>query len=273
MKELISFVEFEKILNRRINSNNDDNYYNLLLNAINNPTRYCGIFRLSNAKSKLIQNYTQSLEIKFGDFMEELVTQYFHLCGYKNLEKNLGYDENGENLYVDQIFLKNNELYFVEQKVRDDHDSTKKRGQLMNFFKKYKHIKCLHPERTIHGAMWFVDPSHVKNKRYYLTELHSFMNENLHLFYGDELFKYLDIPHVWDELIRHLNKRKNNNSESVVQIPDFDTSQEIYEALLRLPDNKWNILVSEKDVYISLRKELFPTGLNIEKARKMRSKG
>ena len=34
------------------------------------------------------------------------------------------------------FFKKDDVHYFVEQKVRDDHDSTKKRGQISNFEKK-----------------------------------------------------------------------------------------------------------------------------------------
>ena len=127
-------MEFKKFLNSRVNSSNDVDY-DLLVSVINKPERYCGLFRLSNAKSKLIQNLTQSKEIKFGDFMEDLVTKYFEIKGYNNLNKNLGPDENGNFLNVDQIFIIGDNLYFVEQKVRDDHDSTKKRGQFENFIK------------------------------------------------------------------------------------------------------------------------------------------
>ena len=93
---------------------------------INNPKRYTGIFRISNARTKLIQNVTQSREIKFGDFMEEIITEYISKMGYENLDKSIGNDENGNALSADQIFKENDKIYLIEQKIRDDHDSTKK---------------------------------------------------------------------------------------------------------------------------------------------------
>src|SRR5690554_4528659 len=104
MSNIISYEDFLDILNERINPDGDANY-NLLVNVVRNPARYTGLFRLSNAKSKLIQNLTQSQEIKLGDFLEELITKYFELLGYENLDKDLGYDEHDNNLNVDQIFI------------------------------------------------------------------------------------------------------------------------------------------------------------------------
>lgn len=263
---LLSYESFIEMLNRRIESDGDENY-NLLVNVINNPARYSGLFRLSNAKSKLIQNVTQSKEIKLGDFLEELVTHYFSILGYQNLDKNLGYDENGDNLNVDQIFINNNALFFIEQKIRDDHDSTKKRGQYQNFIKKVNRITTLYPQMEVYGSMWFIDPSLTKNRNYYLQELRSEGNDNLRLFYGEELFTYFNIPEVWNELVDHLTTRRQNNSQEVIEIPDFDTSDEIFEALVRLPNNLWNKLNTNNDTYKLLRAELFPQGVNLQRAK------
>ena len=61
----------------------DDLNYEILLTVLKNPKRYVGLFRITNAKTKLIQNLTQSCEIKFGDFLEEIflfpVFSYFLL--------------------------------------------------------------------------------------------------------------------------------------------------------------------------------------------------
>ena len=131
-----TYEYFVNKLNERIKS--DENfYYELLVNVINNPKRYTGVFRLTNAKTKLIQNVTQSHEIKFGDFMEDIVTEYIEKMGYTNISKDIGCDEDGNALSADQVFYKNDTIYLIEQKIRDDHDSTKKRGQYQNFKKKY----------------------------------------------------------------------------------------------------------------------------------------
>jgi len=49
-------------------------------------------------------------------------------------------NEKGEELSLDQYFTDGKIYYFVEQKVRDDHDSTKKRGQISNLEKKARNL-------------------------------------------------------------------------------------------------------------------------------------
>jgi len=71
----LSYEEFIKKLDKKIIAG-EDFYVQLLQTVIDNPNRYTGIFRISSVKTKLIQNVTQSNEIKFGDFMEEIVTDY-----------------------------------------------------------------------------------------------------------------------------------------------------------------------------------------------------
>lgn len=125
-----TYNEFINLLNKKIKS--DEQFvYELLITVIKNPNRYTGIFRLSNAKTKLIQNVTQSREIKFGDFMEEIITDYIFDMGYKNIDKNIGCDEEGNALSADQVFIKDKTLYLIEQKIRDDHDSTKKEDNIV----------------------------------------------------------------------------------------------------------------------------------------------
>lgn len=137
---IVTYEQFQERLNAKIKSG-DDFYIELLKTVIDNPSRYCGLFRLSNAKTKLIQNVTQSKEIKFGDFMEDIATEYIELLGYTLHEKNLGADENGDKLNADQVFSNEQSIFLVEQKIRDDHDSTKKRGQYSNFKKKVDLIR------------------------------------------------------------------------------------------------------------------------------------
>ncbi len=132
---IISTEEFFDFFKKAI-EDGEDFFLNLLKTVIDNPTRYCGLFRLSNAKMKLVQNITQSKEIKFGNVIEELITQYIEKMGYTNLDKNIGTNKSKKNFVLDQFFSDDNTLYIVEMKIRDDHDSTKKRGQFSNFVKK-----------------------------------------------------------------------------------------------------------------------------------------
>lgn len=270
MARFMEYLQFKDKLEHRIITDDSFNY-ELLKTVIKNPKRYTGIFRLSNAKTKLIQNVTQSREIKFGDFMEDIVTDYIAIMGYTNLDKNIGNDEDGNALSADQVFKKGTEntVYLIEQKVRDDHDSTKKRGQFQNFKKKYMLLKRQFPNCKINATMWFIDDGLVKNKNYYISET---VNNNVYgitqnILYGEELFtqifKNVD---VWKEICGYLKRNKQERSNEILTIPDFDTSIEMLEALKKVKTNDTNLyrkLISDKPEYIQLRAELFPTGKNL----------
>lgn len=263
-----SYEYFVDKLNRKIKSDDDFNF-ELLCTVVSNPNRYTGIFRLSNAKTKLIQNVTQSREIKFGDFMEDIVTEYISDMGYINLNKSIGNDEDGNALSADQVFKKDNVVYLIEQKIRDDHDSTKKRGQYQNFRKKYLLLKHQFPNCKINASMWFIDNSLVKNKRYYTDEAlaETIDGININIFYGGDLFSNLfNRNDVWEEITSYLKRNKSERSDEILSIPEFDTSKEMLDALRRLKREKrtlYDKLISNKPEYVQLRAELFPTGENL----------
>lgn len=190
---IMSYDCFVNKLNEKIKFTNDF-YVKLLETIIDNPSRYCGLFRLSNSKTKLVQNVTQSIEIKFGYFMEDIITDYIELIGYKNKVKDLGFDENGDRLNADQLFVKGNTIYLVEQKIRDDHDSTKKRAQFANLIKKIKLIKRNNPMFHLVASIWFVDDCFAKNKNFYKEEIdkNCYQDIKIYLFYGKEFFKILE---------------------------------------------------------------------------------
>jgi Holliday junction resolvase-like predicted endonuclease len=129
---MMTYEKFKEILNKKIFSESKSK---LIENIAKNPERYIGIFRPTKPKGKILQNLLQSHEIRFGDAFEVLIEEYLKLKGFEMLEKRF-YTEGEEELDVDQIFRKDKTIYFIEQKIRDDHDSTKKRGQIQNFEKK-----------------------------------------------------------------------------------------------------------------------------------------
>lgn len=269
---IILYSEFCDLLLKHIQTG-DDFYLNLLKTVIDNPSRYCGLFRLSNAKSKLIQNLTQSKEIKFGDIMEELVTEYISRLGYTNFNKNLGADENGDFLNVDQYFTDGQTVYIVEMKIRDDHDSTKKRGQYSNFQKKIKLIMQKNPGKHIDASMWFVDDSLVKNKNYYkkMMDDEKLFSCTLHLYYGGQFFASLNGGRqAWDEIIEILTRYRMENSNVNIEVSDFGSSNEIYNALTQLPDKYWKKLNSSSPQFELLRKELFSNGDNLQRVKRSR---
>ena len=267
---ILTYEYFIEKLNEKIKTDADF-CYELLNTVIDNPHRYTGIFRLSNAKTKLVQNVTQSREIKFGDFMEDIVTTYIAKMGYENLNKSIGTDEQGNALSADQVFVRDDTVYLIEQKIRDDHDSTKKRGQYDNFRKKYRLLERLYPTKKINATMWFIDDSLIKNRRYYLAEKTSeeTINRKINIYYGIALFKELfHRTDVWDELVSYLRANKLQRNNKVIYIPDFDTSDEMLVALRRLKcekPGKYSKLLSDRPEYVQLREELFPESFNFKR--------
>ena len=149
--------------------------------------------------------------------------------------------------------------------------STKKRGQYDNFKKKYTLLKRLNAYNTINASMWFIDDGLVKNKKYYTerAENEGLDGVELSILYGEELFtKILNRPDVWQELCSYLARNKSERSEEILTIPDFDTSDEMHEAIVKLKSQEPRLfakLLSNKPEYIQLRKELFPTEYNLRR--------
>jgi hypothetical protein len=261
----MEYLKFKSIITKNIRTGLN-RYTELIETMIDSPERFTGIFRLTNIKNKVIQNVTQSNEIKLGDAFEDLVTEYLSYLGYENKPKTLGRDTNGDELRADQIFLKNEVIYLVEQKIRDDHDSTKKRGQFTNFGKKIKLLKSKFPNKYLNASMWFIDDGFKKNKNYYLNEITStaFPNTKLNLFYGGEFFHMLiNGDETWNEITNHLKRMKIENDNEMILIPDFDTSELGYESLKALSKNYFKKLVSGDLKYKVLIEEFFPTQKNI----------
>lgn len=204
------YNDFKKVLDDTLFT---DAKVTLLKNLKKYPSRFVGIFRASTPKGKLIQNFTQSLEIKYGDALEIVFRQMFSDYGLKKLPQDYKNLENDKDLNVDQVFEYDNKIIFIEQKIRDDHDSTKKSGQFTNFKDKYKVLKDYYKGYQIVGSMWFIDDSLVKNKKYYITELEKLekSEDEFCLAYGGELFGFLanelsinELPNMWSEICEYL---------------------------------------------------------------------
>jgi hypothetical protein len=233
-----TYDKFVYILEKHLHK---DEKIALLKSLAENPNRFVGIFRPTNPKTKIRQFLTQSGEIRFGDAMEEIITEFLKDSGYTILERTVR-KSNGELLNIDQHFQNNKGHYFIEQKVRDDHDSTKKRGQLNNFKEKYYELKNKYG--NIIGIMYFIDPFLKKNRNYYLEELENMkkQGEHVYLFYGKELFKFLKIQHVWDKLIEWLKTWRQNIPE--LMKVDFDlTADESFHEIKNLEFKYWRKII------------------------------
>lgn len=266
---IIDYNQFKNRLDAKL-SDNIVLYYELLIKIINNPYRFIGNFRVTNIQTKLIQYVTQSREILFGFFMEDIIELYLTEIGYTCMEKYIGQSSENKPLNADQLVRYKNTIYLIEQKVRDDHDSSKKRGQFNNFMEKIALLNKKYPNNQIISVMWFIDENFRKNKRFYKNKLLSLANNNIYLKYGKELFEDIfNRIDVWNELYTHLQTNYEERTNEVLYIPDLDTSNEFLEVLRELKENEKNLYKkltsSSSKQYIELRNRLFPTGTNFRR--------
>jgi len=255
----MDYQEFAQVLNKHI-------FYGdkreLLGRLASNPERFIGLFRPSKPSTKILQYLLQSYEIRMGDALEEIIGLVIQGQGYNLIDKNIQ-GENDELLRLDQYFTDGKKYYFIEQKIRDDHDSTKKRGQMQNFEKKIKVLYQKH-EINLVGIMYFVDPDFSKNKNYYQEKIQTIGGEyqqvKLHLFYGKQLFEYLEIPDFWDKMLIWLRKWK----EDLPEIPETNFDANPYESFMEIKDinaSIWHkIIKNEKLWQEDIIKTLFKTG-------------
>ncbi len=140
-----------------------------------------------------------TLQLNFGQVLEEIIGRLLFDMGYINLSKDVEIvlpSGKKKKMKYDQYFtnVDRSQYFLIEQKVRDDHDSSKKSGQIENFRKKLEYLKMLH-NTSLTGIMYFIDPSLHKNQAFYKDELIELSDEfgiPALLFYDGELFEFLD---------------------------------------------------------------------------------
>jgi len=253
---IMKFEQFKSILNKQIFEESKS----ALIGKISKyPGRYIGLFRPTKPKAKILQNLLHSHEIRFGDAFEILIEEYLKKLGYEILDKKFSAD-NGDKLNVDQCFKKNGKIYFVEQKVRDDHDSTKKRGQIQNFERKLNEMINKYGEKNLIGVFYFIDPELKKNKNYYEAELKRMSKDygvTLNLDYGEELFEFLGHPEIWKEILQYLKDWK----KEIPELPEtnFDLDAESsFEEIKDLNPALFRTIFENDEIFNEIVLAIFP---------------
>jgi hypothetical protein len=257
----MNYQLFCQILNKHIF---EGEKIELLRRISESPERFIGLFRPTKPGAKILQNLLQSHEIRMGGALEEIIEQILKDIGFKILPKNIK-NTKGEQLSIDQYFTDGKNYYFIEQKVRDDHDSTKKRGQISNFEEKLEILHSKHGSNLV-GIMYFIDPDLSKNKNYYdeeLRKLKEFYGVELKLFYGKELFDYLRISNIWNDILSWLKQWK----ESLPELPEinFDSDpKRSFEEIKNLELRFWRkILENDKLWEEGIIKAIFRQGITL----------
>jgi len=253
---VIDFKQFSEILNKQIF---EESKAVLIGKIAKYPNRYLGLFRPTKPKAKILQNLLQSHEIRFGDAFEILIEEYLKKLGYEILEKKFT-NNDGDKLKVDQCFRKNGKIFFVEQKVRDDHDSTKKRGQIQNFEKKLNEIINKYGEKNLFGIFYFIDPELKKNKNYYKAELDKMSKAygvSLYLSYGKEFFEFLGYPEIWEEILQHLKEWKREIPDLPETNFDLD-ARSSFEEIKDLNPALFRIIFENDEIFNQIVLTIFP---------------
>ncbi len=169
-------------------------------------------FSLFGGIDKIMHTTLQSLDIKFGYFLEDVINEIIYSKeGVSALERKVKNNE-GEVLEYDSHFKYDETEYILEIKKRNNHDSTKKVGQMKNLIEKYT---LSNYENKI-VILYFIDESYGrKNHNYYQkTWDENFIQEGIFsILYEEELFDKL--PFLGQEDLEEFINIVEETSEKV----------------------------------------------------------
>lgn len=279
MGEIINKKEYAQIINNHIYKNN---YKKFIEKISDDPNFINGDFVPLTIREKMRYNRMHSTIIKFGDAMEEMLTEYIDKIfrddkTYKKLPKKIKEKESltGKAYNIDQLFQLKNKVYLIEQKIGDGHDSTKKDGQFNNFENKYKEIKARYLGMEIVPIMWFMDDKIRKNETYYKQRMKKMENKDEKCYpklcYGKELFengKGIDsLPdNAWDEIMVNLREWKTSYKEF-----ELNLDKNFQDNMKELKSIKPEIFIrifNNKEVVDDILPAIFPEGIALNEYAK-----
>ena len=254
----MDYCQFASILNQEIFIGSKAK---LISSVAQTPQRFVGLFRPTKPKAKLVQNLLHSQEIKLGDAFEKIIDKYLCENGYCLMNKNV--EINGCRKNIDLYFKKDKEVFVVEQKMRDDHDSSKKQGQMNDVRSKVGFVIQSWQNENIRGGIFFVDGSLTKNKEYYQSELQKMTvahkRVSLNLWYAEEFF--VDIfgkIDSWHEILSHLQQWRND-------IPDFPNinfdvdAEKNFNEIKNISPSIWSKIFENGEIQKEILPVMFPT--------------
>ena len=250
----MEYHEFSSILNETLLGGERSQLFERMAR---NPERFIGLFRPSTSRHKLLQNIIQNREIRFGDVIERVFSKWLAEYGYKILNPQITAE-----LLCDLYFLApNDHAYLVEMKMRDDHDSTKRRGQWDNFELKVKILYRKHGSELT-AIFYFVDPALSKNRNFYTANCEKLRRDiqldTIILWYGSQLFEHLTKTEDWELLLDFLHRWKSELKET--EMLNMESAEALRE-LSSLDIQIWERIANTKAFWDeSFIRTLFPSG-------------
>lgn len=244
----------DKELNNIINLNQEF-YLNLLKKMIEKPERFIDTLSISNKREQISANIAISKKIKFGYFLENLFQRIFTSFGFEILPNKINNYKNSSK--VDILMKKENTIFLIEQKVRDDHDNSKKVGQIQNYFEKINAIRNVYPNYNIKSYFWFISEWFTKNRNYYQNKIKEFNDDNKwqqsFLVYAHELFAtLLEDTKIWSNILEYISKQRQKHIEN----DNVDHLLKLKENINNLTSSLKSKIYSDKLQYRLLRKFL-----------------
>lgn len=184
----------------------------LLRYMVKRPEQFPGRFCSVHPENVLRFHILRRQERQWGKTLKGLIAKWLEHYGYQRLGERIEVD--GEKMKCDHYILSPDQSFVVliEQKVRDDHDSSKARGQWRNnFVPKVRALYRKHGENLI-AVAYFIDPTFRKNFNLYEREAQKLRRElglvSIHIWYGRELFEQLPFANAsdWDEMLDWLKR-------------------------------------------------------------------
>ena len=192
-----------------------------------------------NKNDLLSGSIFNTCNIRYGDFLEEIINEFLHENGaIISLDRKKG--------NYDLLFEYRGVLYVGEIKIRDNHDSTKKKGQIQNLINKVNIQKNKNKDKKVVAILYFIDHYERKNRHYYISELNKcIQNKNFDdakIFYGDEIFNEFNLQYSWNEIKKNIisfNKiaKQNNYIKKIIidYLKELETQKkENYDEILKL---------------------------------------
>ena len=252
---------FSGILNRVIFEQSKSK---LLKTIAQSPDRYVGLFRPTKPKAKITQNILQSREIRMGDALEQVMDGYLQENGFTNLPKPITVD--GERKELDLHFSQSGVFFFAEMKIRDDHDSTKRTGQITDFAAKTEALAEMHGKDNLRALLFFADPGQKKNRTFYVKRLEQIRADSgvsTGLYYGGEFFdKLVPGAEIWAEVESHLRRWRDEIPDVPEVNFDMDAAASAQELAPLAEGTAVNIqkIFGNEEVRRDILPILFPSG-------------
>jgi hypothetical protein len=233
----------------------------LLQTIADHPDRYNTSFYVSHPEGRLLQTILQLREQRFSDAMREIVKMMLIDLGFSILPAKVQ-DAEGNDLAVDPHFASGRAYYYLEWRLRDDLEASKRRSLLNSLRAKVDALYRLHGERLV-IIVYFLDPILVKHRGTYTEEIAQLRKDyavDFHIFYGPEFFTYLGQPTLWGDLLGWLRMWKTN----LPKLPELNYDQDpdsTFAELASLDARYWWSLILEDGLWEQgVLQTLFPEG-------------